>query len=188
MGIKSRGISLKFKFVIIILVMVLVLFATLGSICYAVLGKVLDEASAKTLNLTVQQYALKVDNKMSRIEDTVNGVDAYVAGSLDSAYEISDSSKREQFQKEFEQYFVSIAGSNNDVIACYMTFNPELTGNGTEGFYYSKNADGVFVQAEATDVLNFSEGNSWFYQPVENQEAMWLDPYYSEKCDALLIS
>ena len=55
MGIKKRGISLKFKFVIIVLVMVVVLFATLGSICYSVLGKVLDDAAAKTINRTGQQ-------------------------------------------------------------------------------------------------------------------------------------
>ena len=192
MGIKKRGISLKFKFVIIVLVMVVVLFATLGSICYSVLGKVLDDAAAKTLNLTVQQYALQMDTKMYRVEDTVNGVEAYVSYSLDSAYDIADAGKRNAFRNEFEQYFVTVAGANPDVLACYMTFSPELTVDGTQGFYYSKNEDGVFVESEPTDVLKFSEGNmaeaAWFYEPVESQAATWIDPYFSSKCNALVIS
>ena len=64
MGIKNRGISLKIKFVGIILVMVVVLFETLGSLCYSVLGKMLDEDASQNLNLTVRQYVLQVDNKL----------------------------------------------------------------------------------------------------------------------------
>ena len=88
MGIKNRGISLKIKFVGIILVMVVILFATLGSLCYSVLGKMLDEDASQILNLTVRQYVLQVDNKLCRVEDAANGVDAYVTGRLDSAYDI----------------------------------------------------------------------------------------------------
>ena len=192
MGIKNRSISLKLKFVIIILVMVVVSFAIMGTVCYALLGSILDDAANKNLNHTVQQYALQIDNKLYRIEDEVNGVEAFVAGSLESADEIADSSKREEFQKEFEQYFVSVAGSNPDVKACYMTFNPELTGDGTQGFYYSKNSDGVLEQSAVTDILKFSAGDmdqaGWFYRPLENRKALWIEPYYSDKCDSMVIS
>ena len=189
MGIKNRGISLKIKFVGIILVMVVVLFATLGSLCYSVLGKMLDDDASQNLNLMVRQYALQVDNKLCRVEDAAKGVDAYVSGKLDSAYEISDPSVRESFQQYIEQYFVTLAGNNNDVVACYMTFNPELTGDGTQGFYYCKSEDGTLAAAEVTDVLKFSESeNAWFYQPIEKQSAVWLDPYFSPKSDMLVIS
>ncbi|MBO4425570.1 MAG: diguanylate cyclase [Clostridiales bacterium] len=189
MGIKKRGISLKIKFVGIILVMVVVLAATLGSLCYSVLGKVLDDDAAQNLNLTVRQYVLQVDNKLCRVEDAVQGVDAYVTGRLSSAYEISDPAIRDSFQQYIEQYFVTVAGNNNDVVACYMTFNPEITDSGTNGFYYCKADDGTMASADVTDVLKFSESeNVWFYQPVEKQSALWLDPYYSPKSDMVVIS
>ena len=189
MGIKKHGISLKIKFVGIILVMVVVLAATLGSLCYSVLGKVLDDDAAQNLNLTVRQYVLQVDNKLCRVEDAVQGVDAYVTGRLNSAYEITDPAVCESFQQYIEQYFVTVAGNNNDVVACYMTFNPELTDNGTKGFYYCKDEDGTLTSADVSDVLKFSESeNVWFYQPVEKQTALWLDPYYSPKSDMVVIS
>ena len=192
MGLKNRNISLKYKFVIIILVMVVVSFALMGTVCYLFLGSILDDASNKNLNHTVQQYALQIDNKLYRIEDEVNGVEAFVSGSLESSDEIADSDTRMEFQKDFEQYFVSVAGSNPDVTACYMTFNPELTGDGTQGFYYCKNSDGVLAQSEVTDVLKFSSVDmdeaGWFYRPLEKREALWIEPYYSDKCGAMVIS
>ena len=172
--------------------MVLASFALMGTVCYLFLGSVLDDAANKNLNYTVQQYALQLDNKLYRIEDEVNGVEAFVSGSLESADEIESAYTRTEFQEDFEQYFVSVAGSNPDVKACYMTFNPELTGNGTQGFYYCKDSDGALAQGEVTDVLKFSavdmDEAGWFYRPLENREAMWIEPYYSDKCGSMVIS
>ena len=192
LGINKHRLSIKLKAVAFILVMVVVMFATLGGVCYLVLGNILAAEAAQTLNNSAQKYSAEIDNQLYRAEDLVTGVDTYITENLGSAQDIADIGMRNDLQKGFEEFFVSSAGNDPYIISCYMTFNPEIVGDGTQGFLYCRNYAGMFEESEVTDVLAFSEGNmnevGWFYHPLENREAMWIDPYYCPACDAVVIS
>jgi len=99
----------------------------------------------------------------------------------------------EEFCNKVQDMTLSIANRTDGAMSVYFRYNPELTGNGTQGFFWSRNSDNErFAYFEPTDILKYEKNDiehvGWFYEPMKKHEAMWMTPYYNKNLDVFMIS
>lgn len=126
------------------------------------------------------------------LENSVETIANYVAD-----LEEESSSEDELFSDEFcnkvQDMTLSIASRTDGAMAVYFRYNPDLTGSGTQGFFWSRNNDTEdFAYCDPTDILQYdlddTEHVGWFYEPKNKHEALWMSPYYNKNLDVFMIS
>ena len=75
----------------------------------------------------------------------------------------------------------------------YFRLNPEVTGEGTSGFFWSRNeVNAPLTQQKITDLFAYDaddvEHVGWYYIPVQSGKAIWMEPYYNKNIDVEMIS
>ncbi|MCI2043679.1 MAG: diguanylate cyclase [Mageeibacillus sp.] len=187
-----RGVSIKYKFILFILIVVLIIVCSVGSVCYSMLSSVLVNDITNEMNLIVGKDASLINEKLYRMKDAADSVNTYVINSIESAYDLADPTYRQQFQQQFESVFVSTSQNTQGIIACYVRFNPDIVGDGRQGFTYREDEKGRLTLTENQDLEEHGSEDSgyagWYYDTVSNHRPTWTAPYYDSANDELTIS
>lgn len=89
---------------------------------------------------------------------------------------------------------VALACANNadGALTYYIRYNTELA-YGTSGILGTRNdTDSQFTLVTPTDFSIYEKDDlehvGWYYIPMNNGEATWMDPYYNSNIDVYMIS
>jgi diguanylate cyclase (GGDEF)-like protein len=90
------------------------------------------------------------------------------------------------------EMFVDIASHTDGAVAYYLRFDPEIS-SGNAGIFHSKiNGGDEYVHLEPTDILLYDKDDvehvGWFWIPREAGHPIWLEPYYNQNNNILMIS
>ncbi len=98
----------------------------------------------------------------------------------------------EEYTKEMLSLFTSIIQDTRGAVAYYLRYNPELQGP-KAGFFMSKErGEEQFCEYECTDLAAYEEDDAehvgWYYIPVHEKTAIWLEPYLNRSVDMFMCS
>ncbi len=95
-------------------------------------------------------------------------------------------------EKEMNEVVVSSTKDINGLVASYIRYDPSLT-YGTSGtFYTDADGDGKLEEVTPTDLSVYDKTDKehvgWFYTPLENKKATWMEPYFNANINKTIIS
>ncbi|MBO4779133.1 MAG: diguanylate cyclase, partial [Selenomonadaceae bacterium] len=140
----------------------------------------------------------RLDRTFFCVRQAVNGIEQQTIKSIESYDKlVNDADYREKFLADIEQRFNSIAMDTDGCLAYYMRLAPEIAG--TKGGFSMVRADSrwegalsPFVKREPLDLSPYSSDDKekvgWFYTPLKNKCATWIEPYIDQNSDSYIIS
>ena len=185
------GLSLRKKILISSLSTLLLLAIVMGTISVYIVGKLSEADSKIIMSQLCAEESLRFDNKLNIVKHSVDTIYEYSEElrNLDGGKDVF-SADYEQHMKEFA---IAVSNQTEGAMAVYFRYNPELVGNGTQGFFWKRNADtGRFEEELVTDLLQYNSSDvehvGWYYIPKETGKALWMTPYNNKNLDVLMIS
>lgn len=184
--------SIQSKFIILILSCVLLSCTVVGGAGILNAQRVIDDDSAKIMNLLCSEKTGELNELFSCIEQSVKTVAVYTAEQLDGTDCLKDSDYLNSYIADLETVAVNAAANTEGALAVYVRFNPELAPP-TAGLFWSKALNGSHFQKQTpTDFSRYSPSDDehvgWYYIPVNNGRATWMAPYMNRNLGVQMIS
>lgn len=185
--------SVKTKIGMLVLLCVLVVAVLIGNVSIGSAQKVVEENSEQILELLCDNNAQNLNALMLRIEQSVITLSDYATAHIGSLQEFKTSKDYvRKYSEQMEDIALNAAVNTEGAMTVYIRYNPDFT-EPTSGVFYSKPAtDSEFQKLTPTDFSMYEENDAahvgWYYIPVHNGRATWLDPYVNENLGIKMIS
>lgn len=174
------------------LVSVLFSSLTIGSLGVYSFATELKKSVISTMNLICQEKAKELNTILGRMEQSTEVMSVLSMSHLDSIDRLKDDVYREEYIRHLQEAAYEIAVNTEGVLGIYVRLNPEIAGP-TEGFYWL--ADAVTGELELelnTDISAYevtdTEHVGWYYEPIKEGEAIWMDPYENKNIYETIVS
>lgn len=146
----------------------------------------------ESMQLTGQLQSDELNAKILRIEQSVNSMSDIIMQDFDAAAFKQDNSYADEFTEQIMNTVINFGKRTDGAITAYVRYNPEYS-NPTSGCFISRNsADEEFEVLTPTDFSMYDENDSahvgWYYTPIKNGAALWMDPYLNENINVYMIS
>lgn len=185
--------SIQTKFLVLILCCVLLCSGIIGWAGVMRAQDVIDRESAKSMNLLCSEQAGELNGLLSRIEQSVETLYYYADGQMTDVERLkNDEQYLTQYTDKLESVAVNSAENTEGAIAVYVRYNPDEFPP-TSGTFWSRNArKGVYREMTPTDLSMYQKDDvehvGWYYEPVKNEKATWMQPYVNQNLEVKMIS
>lgn len=185
--------SLRNTLILSILLPILVVFLLLGFVFMQFMEKKSTREGDAAMESSAVQMGSAVDTILSEIETRIGVIELAV----------TDIPDQDRIQAKDLDYFKSFEGNMNNLlvdgtkdipglVASYVRYDPALT-YGTSGtFYTDTDGDGKLEAVTPTDLAAYeptdTEHVGWFYTPLANKKATWMEPYFNANISKTIIS
>ena len=185
--------SLRNTLILSILLPILVVFVLLGFVFMQFMEKKSTREGDAAMESSAVQMGSAVDTILSEIETRIGVIELAV----------TDIPDQDRIQAKDLDYFKSFEGNMNNLlvdgtkdipglVASYVRYDPALT-YGTSGtFYTDTDGDGKLEAVTPTDLAAYeptdTEHVGWFYTPLANKKATWMEPYFNANISKTIIS
>ena len=182
----------KNSLVTLIVLGIVIASLSIGVIAVASFRNVTEENNHEMLLHYCIEGVESLNSRFDKVEELVDTLADYCEVRSESAGELQDKAFREHFIEDLGQFAYSITVNNDDVITSYFRMEPGIAGP-TEGFFISRSSAGEKPQyLEPTDLSAFDPSDlqnvGWYWLPVEEGKAVWLDPYVNPRNGVLTVS
>lgn len=183
--------SIQTKVLAVVIAGLLVITAVVSTIAVTIMHSVIHKDADKILSAVAQKEAAKINDVLGDVSTSA----AIMAHYAQSSVEKPEQLKNEQFLKNYladtKQMFKEIALNTGRINGFYLRLNPEYT-DSTTGYYVLITADRTLRDMQVTDLSKYAPDDtqnvSWYYTPVREEKALWLDPYRFPGLETQLIS
>lgn len=180
------------KFIIIILSGILLSTIIFGGVAVMSSNRVISQNSEDIMNLICKENANDINYLLTQIERSVEIISMQALDTLKEPDKLSDNIYRSNYTKELEGAALNIAKNTEGTVGVFMRFNPEIA-DGTSGFFWSRDFEEKdFHKTFLTDLLEYEKDDNehvgWYYIPVANKKATWLEPYLNRKKNIYMVS
>ena len=185
--------SIQTKFITLILSCVLLSSVVIGGAGIRIAHNAVDRDSAQIMNLMCSEKAQELDALFSRIEQSVNTLALYTSEQLESLDRLkTDAGYMETYTSQLKSVAVNAGDNTEGALAVYVRFNPEFAPP-TSGLFWSRTTrSGNFQELTPTDFSTYSPSDiehvGWYYIPVNNGTATWMEPYYNQNIGVEMVS
>ena len=98
----------------------------------------------------------------------------------------------EAYTSQLKSVAVTAANNTEGALAVYVRFNPDFS-SPTSGLFWSRTTrNGSFQELVPTDFSTYSPSDTehvgWYYIPVNNGTATWMEPYYNQNIGVEMVS
>ena len=185
--------SLRNTLILSILLPILVVFILLGFVFMQFMEKKSTKEGDAAMESSAVQMGSAVDTILSEIETRIGVIELAV----------TDIPDQDRIQAKDLDYFKSFEGNMNNLlvdgtkdipglVASYVRYDPALT-YGTSGtFYTDTDGDGKLEAVTPTDLAAYEPSDTehvgWFYTPLANKKATWMEPYFNANISKTIIS
>ena len=185
--------SLRNTLILSILLPILVVFLLLGFVFMQFMEKKSTKEGDAAMESSAVQMGSAVDTILSEIETRIGVIELAV----------TDIPDQDRIQAKDLDYFKSFEGNMNNLlvdgtkdipglVASYVRYDPALT-YGTSGtFYTDTDGDGKLEAVTPTDLAAYEPSDTehvgWFYTPLANKKATWMEPYFNANISKTIIS
>ncbi|MGN0606474.1 MAG: cache domain-containing protein, partial [Oscillospiraceae bacterium] len=191
-NIKSgKDKSLKKKIMLSSVSALLVLAIVMGTVSVSMVNKLSRLHSQKIMTQLCDNETLQFDNKLNLVQHSVDTINEY-AENLMKINGITDVYS-DEYEHNIKEFAIAVANQTIGAVSVYFRYNPEVTGSGTDGFFWTKRTDSeMFNEETITDILAYNSSDTghvgWFYIPKETGRPLWMSPYYNKNLDIFMIS
>lgn len=137
--------------------------------------------------------ALELNDQLNLVELTVNNLYDISEKFRPSIDKLKNDEITSEYMKQMSEIAVSAAKNTDGAVAVYYRLNPDITEEGTSGFFCVRSKEtGEFERWKATDLeaydVNDTEHVGWYYLPVWSGKPMWTEPYHNANIDVKMVS
>lgn len=184
--------SIRTKLLQVVFITLLFMALLMGTSGIMIVNSLTTINSERIMTGIYNEQTYRLNSKLDIVKHSTNLIYEYVkqitVGRLIVDYEFLTEN-----EAGIEEVAISVANQTDGAMAVYFRYDPELAGDGTSGFFWSRKSDDEkFVREEPTDILNYNKNDiehvGWFYAPQKTGEAMWMTPYYNQNLDVFMIS
>ena len=186
-----KTIQTKLVFVIFLMLVVVIGAFVLTSTLRT--NKILNDDSKNILRTAADYNANIIDDNFRSTEQSVGTVYNYALKRAETytAF-LKSEEERDKYTYDISELGKSIAENTRGAMAVYLRYNPDDFGP-RSGFWYTINlSDNSWQPSEPTDMSLYEKDDlehvGWYYIPIANREAMWMDPYYNANLGVDMIS
>lgn len=183
--------SLQTKILVLTLSLVLIVAAGISAVTIYDSRTVVEKDAQEILKFKCQDTAGRINNEIDGVRQSVETLYHYTLGEMEGSEDLKDEEKLDIFTKKIKKIMISTLENTDGALAAYIRFNPEYTISNTSGLFLGKKAGG-FTEFEITDLSLYEEDDiehvGWYYVPLKNKTATWMEPYYNKNIGYKMIS
>ena len=144
------------------------------------------------MRMTSQIHSKELSATIERIEQSVNLLCDEVMRDFDYNAFIGDNAYADEFTEEIMETVLDFSRQTEGAVTAYVRYNPSYS-NPTSGCFISRNSmEEDFTILTPTDFSMYDEDDAahvgWYYTPIKNGSALWMEPYLNENINVYMIS
>lgn len=189
---RKRG-SVRTKIIAIVVAVTVISSVLCGLVAIMSSMKMAKGDAEEFIRMTSNRSAQEINAQLLRVEQSVDTLYDVLLSELDDPKKFQTSKEYVDAYTERIQGILEDFGEHTDgALTCYVRYNPEFT-EPTSGLFYSRsNSDSKFEMLEPTDFSMYEKDDlehvGWYYIPVENKAAMWMEPYENSNIGVYMVS
>lgn len=151
------------------------------------------EDSKKIMALNGREQSEKINGMLQRVSQSVDTVYSIAVANLTDVDEFKSSEEYvEAYTEQMENVLIEAATNTEGALTAYIRYNPEFT-EPTSGLFLTRDSDdAAFESVTPTDFSMYDESDlehvGWYYIPVQNKQATWMEPYLNSNINVYMIS
>mgnify|MGYP001011669560 CR=1 FL=1 len=183
--------SLRFRILLLLVGTTAIAALICGIIGYYNSRAVADSDAKEKLTTVSEGYGKDIDNLLSQVEVAVNTLADVTKNHIQDVDKFkSSSSYVDSCTEALETTALQCANNTKGAMTYYIRYNPEFT-EATSGIFASKESENADFKS-LTDFSSFDKDDAehvgWYYIPVKNGKATWMDPYLNSNVNVYMIS
>lgn len=171
----------------------LTLVILLLSVTLIISGNISFQNAEIMMRESCHSLALELNDQLNLVELTVNNLYDISEKFRPSMDKFKDKEVISEYMSQMSEIAVSAANNTDGAVAVYYRLNPDITGEGTSGFFCVRSEKtGAFEKRKATDLnayaVNDVEHVGWYYLPVWSGKPTWTEPYNNANIGVKMVS
>ena len=184
--------SIRWKIVIGILVCSIFTAVLIGIVSIYDSMMIANKGAKSQMQMTTRVYTDDLDATISSIGQSVDTLSDMLMKNFDYESFIQNKEYADKYTEQIEETVIDFAMLTEGAITAYVRYNPEYS-NPTSGVFLSRNSKNeAFEALVPTDFSMYDEDDvshvGWYYVPIKNGSATWMEPYLNENINVYMIS
>lgn len=185
--------TIRAKIITLVLICTIISIAVCGGLSQIGITSITNSDAKEIMSMECKNNAQEIDTTLERIAQSVDTLASLTEQSLTDLDEFKTNSEYvDAYTEQLRPIALEFARNTEGALTYYIRFNPEFT-EPTSGIFASKaSKDADFEQLTPTDFSIYESSDlehvGWYYIPVENGEATWMDPYFNSNINVYMIS
>ena len=185
--------SIRTTLILCMLLPIVIAFILLGGTLTVYMNNISITDGNTNMLSGAKQTAESVDSVLGLIEAKVNLL--AMAGNIladEGKIIAKDKDYFQTYEKEMNTVVIKATEDIPGLVASYIRYDPFLT-YGTSGtFFTDADNDGKPEAVTPTDLAAYDPSDmehvGWFYTPLKNKKATWMEPYFNANINKTIIS
>ena len=185
--------SIRTTLILCMLLPIVIAFILLGGTLTVYMNNISITDGNTNMLTGAKQTAESVDSVLGLIEAKVNLL--AMAGNIladEGKIIAKDKDYFQTYEKEMNTVVIKATEDIPGLVASYIRYDPFLT-YGTSGtFFTDADNDGKPEAVTPTDLAAYDPSDmehvGWFYTPLKNKKATWMEPYFNANINKTIIS
>lgn len=149
--------------------------------------------SQEKMSLICQNKSQELDSMLLRVAQSVDTLYSISLSNLDDVQKFkTDEEYVDAYTEKMSAEIADFANHTQGAMTAYIRYNPEFTEPTSGAFWTRDSMDGEFQSVTPTDFSMYEKTDTahvgWYYVPVENQKATWMEPYLNSNINVYMIS
>lgn len=185
--------TIKAKIIILLVICTIISTVICGGLTLTGMLSVSNQNASKIMALECNNSSREINATLSRVEQSVDTLAEVAEQSLTDLQAFrTDAKYVETYTEQLRPTALEFARNTEGALTYYIRYNPEFT-EPTSGIFASReSADADFDQLTPTDFSVYDSDDvahvGWYYIPIQNGEATWMDPYLNSNINVYMIS
>lgn len=185
--------SLKHKITAITLLIILFTAFIIGGLSIKTTTTITGIDARKLIQLTNELKSTQLNNIITSIEQSVDTLALIATNNLIDIKAFKQSALYvKDYTNSIEQSVLDFANNTQGALSVYVRYNPEFTEPTSGLLLVRSDSNSPFEKVIPTDFSMYDPSDTthvgWYYTPVQNQAATWLDPYMNSNTNVCKIS
>ena len=185
--------SIRTTLILCMLLPTVIAFALLGSTLTIYMNNISISDGNTNMLSAAKQTAESFDSVLGLIEEKVDilAISNNILADEDKIVS-KDQDYFKDYEKKMNEVVISSTKDIQGLVASYIRYDPFLT-HGTSGtFFTDVDGDGKPEPVTPTDLSAYDPSDmehvGWFYTPLKNKKATWMEPYFNANINKTIIS
>ena len=144
------------------------------------------------MRMTSQIHSQELSGTIESIEQSVNLLCDEIIRDFDYNSFVGDKAYADDFTETIMDMVLDFSRRTEGAVTAYVRYNPNYS-NPTSGCFISRSSmEADFEILTPTDFSMYDEDDAahvgWYYTPIKNGSAMWMEPYLNENINVYMIS
>lgn len=185
--------TIRAKIISLVVICTIISIAVCGGLSQIGITDITNRDTREMMSMECKNNAQEIDTVLERIAQSVDTLASLTEQSLTDLDEFQTNPEYvDAYTEQLRPIALEFARNTEGALTYYIRYNPEFT-ESTSGIFASRDSqDADFQQLTPTDFSIYESDDlehvGWYYIPVENGEATWMDPYFNSNVNVYMIS